>query len=612
MRADTKEQIKNRMIKKAASMWGVPANEIEMSFDPIVALLISACASEMEKISNEVQHSQTRITEKLIQLMTPETVTGPKPSHGILKAFPTDDSAEVLEEFMFLFRKTIPNDKTSLKYKDIFFSPAQKTKLVDAHITHLACDNAIFTFDELKQKEIIFEEKNKGSLPSSTIYLGISSDVKELNLKDVSLYFELLDIDNKALFYHHLRNAKWQSEQGTFKTIDGYYNSLDTNTTSLESIFKTVSNKAAIISQQVIKNYRKHFITLRPVKNQEKFTESSFEELDTFITKNKVKVDKTIRWIKISFPRIISNETLKKCYVTLNSFPVINRELHTASYSIKEFINILPIKTDELFFDIQSIANTNGKMYSARSKDNSDDEKGTFVIRNDNVGKLDQRKAREYVIHLIELLKDESASFSFLNNDFLNSNLKGLNQMLAVLEKKVSESNEESMQTNYVFLSPFKPNESVLVEYWTTHGDIANNIKMGSVLSCYKGIGIASSENHLITTTHGGKDDLSMKDRLNAYRRSLLSRDRIVTKQDVLALCKEMYGNKIENCDVSKAFSAGLGVNAGVVQCLEIALYPNNQVQTSTEEWESLNNNLLLYLKKNSTNVFPYKIKIVI
>ena len=45
------------MIKKAATMWGVAANEIEMSFDPVVSLLIAACASEME---NRVKEEQNR------------------------------------------------------------------------------------------------------------------------------------------------------------------------------------------------------------------------------------------------------------------------------------------------------------------------------------------------------------------------------------------------------------------------------------------------------------------------------------------------------------------------------------------------------------------------
>ncbi|MGJ8667126.1 MAG: type VI secretion system baseplate subunit TssF [Patiriisocius sp.] len=611
MVAETKEHIKNRMIKKAATMWDVPANEIEMSFDPVVALLISACASEMEKISNEVHQSQTRITEKLIQLMTPESVTGPKPAHGILKIFAVDETVKVEEEFMFMCRKSISNDKTSRTYKDLYFSPAQRAHLIDAHITHIASDNMVFAFDESKQKEVIFQHKQTGKLPPSTLYFGISSDIEELFLHDISFYIELLDVEHKDLFYHHLRNAKWSQQNARLNVIDGYYNSDDENTTSVNNIFDTVANKTTFTGQQILNNYRRNFVTVKEAKSQNKIKKSNFEELDTFLTENKIKVDPTLRWIKMEFPRIIPNSTLKNCFATLNAVPVINRELNTLSYKIKEFINILPIKTQELFFDIQSITNTSGDVYRARSKDNQNQDKGTFVLRNDNIGKLDQRKAREYVVHLIELLKDESASFSFMNNDFLNKNLKSLNQLLSVIEKKVSQSKEDKTETNYVFLTPYKPNEDIIVEYWTTHGNIANNIKLGTVLNNSKGVGVASSGNYMITTTIGGKDTLSMQDRLNAYRRSLLSRDRIVTKQDIIALCKEMYGNKLKSIEVKKGFTTGIGTNKGITQSIEIELKINSQIETQDEEWESLNNNLMLYLKKNSTNVFPYKIKLV-
>ena len=67
---NSKKQVRNRMLKKAAQLWGIPASEIDVSFDPIISILITACAAEIEKISADVNESQTRITEKIIQLMT--------------------------------------------------------------------------------------------------------------------------------------------------------------------------------------------------------------------------------------------------------------------------------------------------------------------------------------------------------------------------------------------------------------------------------------------------------------------------------------------------------------------------------------------------------------
>lgn len=611
MKENTKEEIKNRMIKKAATMWGVQPNEIEMSFDPIVSLLISACASEIEKISAEVDHSQTRITEKVIQLMTPEAVNGPRPARSILYAEPIDEVLTIKPEYLFNYRKKESYQKTSVKYRNIYFSPVQDFKLVDASVQYMACGGTFIELQNRKNKEIVAQKVKDSDLLPSTLYIGLTSKRKSITLEDVSFYFELQGVDHKELFYHHLRNAQWFTENDTLEVSGGFYNTEKAEETNLKSIFEDVSNKTNNTCKQIVNGYSRQYITVKSVGEKKNLKKSAFKEMQDFLSKNKIKLDEDVKWIKIIFPRIITNTLLQNIHCSLNSFPVLNRELNSFTYNIKEFINILPIKTEDLFFDIKSITNTDGDAYKARSKDNSSIGKGTFVLRDDNVGKLDKRKAREYVIHLIELLKDESASFSFLNNDFLHKNLKGLNQLIALLEQKVSEASRDLTQTNYVVLKPFKPNEKLLVEFWTTNGEAGNNIKSGSDLSIYQGVGIQQGNNYFLTTSHGGKDDLNMTEKLNSYRRSLLSRDRIVTKEDIKALCFELYGDKISKVDVKRGFGSGIGLNKGVMQYIEIVLLPNNQINTEEEEWDSINSNLLYYLEKNSVNVFPYKIKIL-
>ncbi len=50
---ETKNSIKQRMISVAAKAWGVTNKEIEKT-DPIVPLLIDACASEIAKVSSSI------------------------------------------------------------------------------------------------------------------------------------------------------------------------------------------------------------------------------------------------------------------------------------------------------------------------------------------------------------------------------------------------------------------------------------------------------------------------------------------------------------------------------------------------------------------------------
>lgn len=607
MKNNTKEQIKNRMIRKAAKLWDIPPNEIEMSFDPLVSLLISANAAEIEKISSDINQSQTRITEKLIQLMTPETTYGPRPAHAIIYTEPIEETGKVEPEFLFYHKKRIPKNKTSENFKNVFFSPIKPFKITSASIKYAAVGDSISEFNS--KKDILNLSSNTNfNLPDSTLYLGVSSEDSSVDFNNLSVYFELLNIEDKKLFYHHLKNAKWYINQKEINVIDGFDDAKDKYANEIKAIFGKTSNKTHSFVEQAHNLYKRHFISINEKSNVKK---SKFTELEKVILDNNIDLEGDIRWIKIVFPKIVTNNNLKDVFCSFNCFPALNRELVETSYQLKEFINILPIKNENLFLDIESIVNTNGKTYKLQSKNETDQKKGTYVIRNENIGKLDHRNAKEYIIHLIELLKDESAAFSLFSSDFLHKKLGVLNQLISIIEKKVTETFDDTEETNYILIKPFSPKEKLLANYWTTNGKLANNIKSGSNLEVYKGIGIAQQNSHFITTSFGGKDELSMKERLDAYRRSLLSRDRIVTKEDIKALCLEFYADKIEKVVVKNAYTADIALKSGLVQCIEILLYPNPNVPTEAYEFESINYNLLLYLEKNSTSVFPFKIKVL-
>ena len=195
MNIQTKNEIKNRMVKKAAEIWGVSPNEIDSTFDPVVSLLIGACASELSKISSEVNSSQSRITEKLIQLMTPETSFGAQPAHAVAYASPNEPSIDVYPTHQLHTRKRFKSSEGEVTFKTAYFSPIKKFKLIDAHIKNCLVGSEIISYSDTKKfldkDNLVLLDKG---LDRSTIYLGISQARKKISLKDVSLFFELNDI----------------------------------------------------------------------------------------------------------------------------------------------------------------------------------------------------------------------------------------------------------------------------------------------------------------------------------------------------------------------------------------------------------------------------------
>jgi len=617
MITERKKEIKNDMLNQAAAFWDVSLKDIESSFDPIVALLIDACAEEIAKISAGLDGVYARITDRLIQLMTPESIYGAKPAHSIAYTEPTEPSINISSRHQFYHKKKL--EDIHLKFKDIFFSPVQDFKLVDAVIEKVFCGNQLFQVEEKMNTRVAnFNHYEESICKPSTLYLGIKCNENKyyknneatINLKDVQLYFEFQNIVKREQFYHHLSSAKfyWQSEN-SISAIPGFKNTDDSEKINLQSIFDHTSSKIYNIERAIKDFYKKHFILL----NDD--IQLSLEGYIPEVIQEKADPDdlehfKGLNWLKIEFPTFITDADLENVFCSLNAFPVLNRKLEHTTYQLKDYINIAPLSTNDLFLDIEQITNTSGETYRLQENDASVEDKGTYVMRYDHVAKLDARKAKDYLLQLIELLKNESAAFSAMGNDFLQSNIKALNQNITVLEDKAAKKDQAATDNKYVFLKPFKEQETLLIDFWATNGVEANQIKTGSGLNIYKSSDIKQNCSKLLTTSQQGKDSLTMKERQNTYRKALLSRGRVVTKEDIKALCYELCGDTIEEVKVQNSFEVNADVNKGFTPCIEIILIRNKKSATLEEGWDAIINNVLFSLEQQSLNVYPYNIKL--
>ena len=82
---DTKEEIRSRMLRDVARLWGYQDTEMdEKAFDPVVGLLVGACAAEFGKLQQEMGNSRQRILEQLANTLTPDVMMTPTPAHAVL------------------------------------------------------------------------------------------------------------------------------------------------------------------------------------------------------------------------------------------------------------------------------------------------------------------------------------------------------------------------------------------------------------------------------------------------------------------------------------------------------------------------------------------------
>ncbi|KAB1067299.1 hypothetical protein F6U93_12875 [Tamlana haliotis] len=595
------------MMKKAASLWNIPVSEVADSIDPLVSLLLSACASEFEKISGDVNDAQNRITERLIQLMTPQSACEVKPAHAMAYCEPVEPKTTITAEHQFYCKLKPSKQDIDGDSKTAFFTPTKKTNLIGARIKHMLAGNKLFSFSEGKSKDLTKIIANPVDSEATHLFLGIETNHSQLNLQDVSFYFEHLGLSNSELFYHHLQQASWYIGDKKINTVHGFSQQKSIDNKTLEQIIEGEFSVSDSLCADINNYYKKHFVTVKLEDSVSDFPKySEFENLN--IEDQELFLGSNILWIKVQFSSVISSKTLEQLYCAVNAFPILNRKQHQFTYQLKNFIDIIPVLSEAPFFDIQSIENSNGQPYKPDNINAASSAEGRYFLKNANVAKLDSRKAWRYIVHLLELLKDESAAFNFFNREFLQHNLNSLNQTMASIEKKLGEVYNHGIYSNYVYLNPYANNENVKVRYWTTDGEIVNHINSGQNLEVYKGGQLKSKSCYLLRPVFGGTNSLSMEQRLQAYRRQSLSKNRIVTEEDVKALCYELYTNNIQTIEIKKGFATDLSVNKGLIQCIEIILTPSDDSELKPYEWDYLNDNLLAVLEKQSVNIFPYKI----
>ncbi len=613
--AESREKIKSRMFRTASKMWGYAENEAETSFDPLVSMLLTACASELVNISHEISESQARVTEKLIELLSPGTLAGVIPAHAVATGRPTESSYLLKPGYQFFFNKKVRSSQknTEAAGKDIFFSSTLSIPLVDGRIRYMAFDNTFTEIDQDHHKEVLFQAKDK-RLPQSCLYLGLELNEKVNPLPGISFYFDFPDASKTRLFFYNLKNSRWHLGDNPLTVTPGYGDSHDVyGDDSLSTGFEKVIDRYSDALRHVNHYYEDHFITIKPGKqqwaayNKSKKTapfpagfDVSFDaqDLDQVNTEN-------IAWLKVEFSTVIDERVMSRLFCAINTFPVINKRFHSSSFKLKKYLNIIPLLTDDFFLDIEKVQDDNGQDFMKKHFDSISNLKpGELLTRAEGMGRFDSRSASQFIGQLLELLRDESASFSIFGREALSKEVHSLNQLISRLEQRV-DNVETGHNVTYLLLKSHEDQDILFLDFYTTNGSEANHIKAGSTMKAFVGSEMKEGI-RLLKDTQGGRDKLDYEGRVNAYRSSLLSRDKIVTDQDIRAKCLHHFEQRITDVTIKKGYAESLSLKGGFVRTVDIHLQ-HAGADAEDPEWQQLCKDLSVTLQQQSVSVFPFR-----
>ncbi len=607
---NSKEVIKNRMLKHALTYWGISNTD---DIDPAVKLILEALSSELYNLGNEIKDTQVRILEKVANLLSPDFLTAPAPAHALLYASPAEPVQLLTQATAFSCQRKISSNQNDVldTTLDIQFTPVSNIDLFDIQIVHSVTGGNLYSHDTAFSRQIIAQGKHKTS-SANGLWLGIKVNPQIESLESLFFCFDWKNMEPRLAqrVYEYLPSTCWMINDEEVSVRGGLPELPTKRNGTYESVFSSY-DLAALMEKDIRQYYHHKYLHIsdsRPIKLQEQlqFYPQAFTQI--FAENDLQKISEKLLWIRIVFPVAMQQEYLDELYVYTNTFPVLNRHANDLKFRLKGGSNIIPLKTGllEQFLSVKSLDDGVHQYRSVPYRNKEEEESGTFTLRTGGVERFDNRNARELIGYLLELLRSESAAFSTYGYDYIAITLKEMNQKMALMEQKTKGyANNAAELPNYIIVKPFENEDMMYAEYWTTLAEMANNLRAGTALQLVKGAGVKQDKNFkdqvfLLTTTTGGKSRLKPEERLNALRYGIITRNRIITKEDIRSFCFCELGERLSKVNIERGFELSTQAKEAFRRTIDIKLTPSDSGMLDKGHWQRLCDDLLAKLKVRS------------
>jgi hypothetical protein len=615
MLTDSKEAIRSRMIRTASGLWGFSDTQDINTFDPIVGMIFGAMAEELHGIATEIKKTDARIIEKLYELLFSQHIFTQFPAHAIARARPSQPQVTISENYQFSYIRKVPrtvNKETVHENKAVFFTPVSEVTLFKGELKYISMGNQLYEISD-QVKEPVGTTETGSISDYSKIFIGLKFDHLIEKLDGLSILFEIKNKQSEERFYSLLSSARWSINNREIIFRQGLETEPPEGRNALMEMLRLENDISYKTCRFVTDYYQRRFMTagkggyyLKSLAEAGSLPADFRKRFPSFILKS---IPSDILWIEAELFQPVPSEVFSDLTVSINCFPVINRELKEFTQTMTQGINIIPLHTDDLFFDIRNVTDSKGTVYkSLHSYSNEADGEEGYWIRQGGVARFDSRDAAEALLHLTELVRDERAAFAMLGTDLVSSELKQLDQIITRMKQRLDSANLRNDSKPYLMLNCRANYERVFVQFWSTCGELANNIRADSRMEVHKGSEIENGSVALVTNTIGGRQQLSKEDKMNKLRRALLSKGRIVTVEDIKALCFEHFGNDLSRVEIKKGVCLDPSPRKGMSRSLDIYLTLNKLHPFTEEDLLQKTESLKVILKNESVNLLPFRI----
>ena len=555
----SKEEVYARMLRNAGEMWGLHASELE-ALDPVVRLLLGAMAKEVEKLGNDLHSSDTRIFRRIAHYLMPDARLFAQPAHGVVRLEPAD-AQEVTRYDELSYEKQWRNkeDLNRQESIDLGFTAVGTYKMDGLIVACRAQGDGLFGIERMRTPQLA---QLGTSLAPGEVYLGFLGGGEEA--RTVSLYFDWLSDPLRDRHFGALHKVTaFNMRNESLRVSPGLHPE------GVSRDLRTTTDPIAGLEERTRIYYDERFLG---VTSSGPLPAGAPPVIEQAIAKTNLAQAGDLRWIRLVFPSEFEARHVRDAIILDNCVPVVNRRLQKTVYRLHKEFNIKRLDVDGWFQGVEKAESSAGQKYAeVPSLDIVDVSPGTYAMRLGTAGRFDQRDGMEYMNHMIDLLREERRSFAAMDASSTLSDLRAIEQVLEKLDKRLQAPDGVSGQ-RYILIKPYTATENAHVYYWTTDGEIADNLPAGTLMRS-KNSGLAMSGNvTLVSTTVGARNELDAKETVQLYKSMVLSRGVILTRQDIIEHCRFAGASELEDVTVEEGVMVSPEHGRGLVRCLDVRL----------------------------------------
>lgn len=600
----TRASIKSRLTRQAAELWGYAENDLD-AFDPLVNLLLEACAVEFEKIGQELHSTQARLIERLATLLNPDVVDAPRPAHAVAQARAREPQVLLPPDAQFVFEP--PTVGRQAAGQPLFFSPLQAAHLVNGAVQALATDDTVWQITPTGQKRLVAQAPLPLPAEHRRLWVGLHLPADGPLPEELTFYFDWLNEPQRAAYLAFLPGEQWRLGPLALATHQDMAAAQAPAPGDLDAEYDVLQR----LEQEIKELYAPSFVRVAlPAGALAAYAPVPYPaELGVALegAAGLGALTQPLRWLEVRFAHALPPAAFAQLVCALNCFPVLNRRLHKVLYRLQPALNLFPLVSEEPFLAVRDVYSLSNVAFRATTlRDLTEGATDTYTLRTHGVGRFDTRTGREALRELLELMRDESQAFAAAGTDFISGVLRELDQNMARLEERLDRQRAAEQAVPYLLLRPKDVRDSVYLEYWSSSGAAANRLPAGSQLRVQDGFYV--DDVRLLTTTTGGRERPTPEERTYALRRNLLARNRLVTLADITAACWAELGRHLAAVQVEKGFQTGATPTAGFVRCIRVRLTPLASSHLSAAEWQHAADLLQTTLSGQSALNLPYEV----